>query len=55
MKPTTIQRHRLIRREFNKLIGTMPVMRLYVVLGERFGLSDETVRQILSRKNKPPN
>ena len=54
MKPTTIQRHRLIRREFNKLVGTMPVMRLYLVLGEKFGLSDETVRQILKKKH-PPN
>ncbi len=34
------------------LLGTMPVMKIYVVLGEQFGYSDETIRRIL--RKKPP-
>jgi len=50
MKPTTIKRHNLVRQEANKLLGTMPVMRMYVQLGEQFGLSDSTIRLILAKK-----
>ena len=53
MRPTTIKRHQLIRTEFNKLVGTMPVMHIYIRLGEQFGMSDETIRHILA-KNHPP-
>ena len=52
MKETTIKRHRLIREEFNRLAGTKPLLKIYIDLGERFGLSDETIRQILHKK--PP-
>ena len=53
MRPTTIKRHAQIRKAFLKLIGTMPVMKIYVQLGEQFNLSDETIRRIL-RKKRPP-
>ena len=51
MRPTTIKRHQLIRTEFNKLVGTMPVMDIYVRLGEQFGMSDEWIRKILAKKH----
>ena len=50
MRPTTIQRHQRIRQEANKLLGTMPAMRLYIQLAEQFGLSDERIRKILAKK-----
>ena len=53
MRPTTIKRHQLIRTEFNKLLGTLPVMDIYVRLGEQFGMSDETIRHILAKKHPP--
>ena len=53
MRPTTIKRHQLIRTEFNKLVGTMPVMDIYVRLGEQFGMSDEWIRKILAKKHPP--
>ena len=52
MKPTTKQRYKRIREAAGELYGTMPVMRIYTAIGEKFGLSDETIRQILSKK--PP-
>ncbi len=50
MRPTTLKRHNLIRQEANKLLGTMPAMRLYIQLAEQFGLSDERIRKILAKK-----
>ena len=52
MRQTTIKRHSLVRKEANKLLGTMPVMRMYVQLGEQFGLSDSTIRLILAQKRR---
>ena len=53
MRPTTILRHKLIRQAFNELAGTMPLLKIYLQIGERFGLSDETIRQILHKKHPP--
>ena len=53
MKETTKKRYRRIREEFNKLAGKMPLLQIYIVLGEFFGLSDETIRQILHKKHPP--
>jgi len=53
MRPTTIKRHAQIRKAFLKLIGTMPVMKIYVQLGEQFGMSDEWIRKILAKKHPP--
>ena len=53
MKETTIKRHRLIREEFNKLAGTMPLLKIYIVLGEKFAMSDEYIRKILHKKAPP--
>ena len=53
MRPTTIQRHRLIREEFNRLAGTMPLLQIYIVLGEKFAMSDEYIRKILHKKAPP--
>lgn len=52
MRPTTILRHKLIRQAFNELAGTMPLLQIYVVLGEKFAMSDEYIRKILHKK--PP-
>ena len=52
MKETTIKRHRMIRAAFNELAGTMPLLKAYIVLGERFAMSDEYIRKILHKK--PP-
>ena len=53
MRPTTIKRHAQIRKAFTQLLGTMPVMKIYVRLADQFNLSDETIRRIL-RKKRPP-
>ena len=53
MKEMTIKRHALIRRAFKKMLGTMPVMRIYLKLSEQFGLSDERIRKILGKKSSP--
>lgn len=52
MRATTAERYRHIRREFYQLLGTMPLMQIYIVLAEQFHLSDETIRQIVHKK--PP-
>ena len=52
MKATTMERHKKIREAFLLLVGTMPLMKIYVVLGEQFGFSDDTIRKILHKK--PP-
>ena len=52
MRPTTARRYRLIRESAAKLYGTMPVMKIYLQLAERFNLSDEHIRRIL--RKKPP-
>ena len=52
MRTTTIERHRHIRCEFYKLLGTKPLMQIYTDLAEQFHLSDETIRQIVHKK--PP-
>ena len=53
MRATTILRHKLIREAY-KALPPMPAMKAYTRLGLQFGLSDETIRQIL-QKNHPPN
>ncbi len=53
MRPTTIERHKRIRRAFNELAGKMPAMRIYAHLGEQFCLSDERIRKILAKKAPP--
>ena len=53
MRQTTIDRHKRIREAFNRLSGTMPAMKIYVILGRQFGYSDEHIRRIL-RKKPPP-
>jgi hypothetical protein len=52
MKEMTLKRHALIRCAFKKMLGTMPVMRIYLELSEQFGLSDETIRKILGKKER---
>ena len=56
MRPTTAKRYAKIRQAAAELYGTMPVMKIYLELADRFNLSDETIRQILSKNNKnaPP-
>ena len=56
MRQTTIKRYAQIRQAASELYGKMPVMKIYLVLADRFNLSDETIRQILSKSNKnaPP-
>ena len=53
MRPTTERRYDRIRQAAGELYGTMPVMKIYLELGERFNLSDEHIRRIL-RKKRPP-
>jgi Mor family transcriptional regulator len=53
MRHTTAKRYAMIRQAAGELYGTMPVMKIYVELGERFNLSDEHIRRIL-RKKRPP-
>ena len=55
MKPSTQKRYLRIRKAAAELYGTMPVMLIYARLAEQFDLSEEWIRKILSRKNKPPN
>ena len=52
MRATTILRHKLIRKAFNELAGTMPLTLIYIRLGEQFGMNDDYIRQILHKK--PP-
>ena len=51
MRPTTERRYARIRQAASELYGTMPVMKIYLELADRFGLSDEWIRHILSGKN----
>ena len=51
MRPTTERRYARIRQAAGELYGTMPVMKIYLELADRFGLSDEWIRHILSGKN----
>ena len=51
MRPTTERRYDRIRQAAGELYGTMPVMKIYLELADRFGLSDEWIRHILSGKN----
>ena len=53
MKTTTERRYRRIRKAFNELAGTMPVMRIYAQLAEQFDLSEEWIRKILAKKHPP--
>ena len=55
MKATTQKRYQRIRQAAADLYGTMPVMRIYARLAEQFDLSEEWIRKILAKKNKPPN
>lgn len=43
----------MIREEYKKIVGTMPAMKMYVQLGEKFGMSDERIRKILAKKGPP--
>ena len=49
MKETTRKRYAQIRKAAGELYGTMPFMRIYVELADRFALSDERIRKILQR------
>ena len=42
----------MIRAAYNEL-PPMSAMRAYVVLGEKFCLSDERIRKILAKKHPP--
>ena len=53
MKPSTIARYRRIRAERNRLLGRMPVMKMYARLAETFELSVEQIRKILAKKHPP--
>jgi hypothetical protein len=53
MKPTTLRRYQRIRRAFNQLAGTMPIMQIYAALAEQFGYSDESIRKILHTYHPP--
>ncbi|MBQ6984099.1 MAG: hypothetical protein IJQ20_04135 [Paludibacteraceae bacterium] len=53
MRETTKKRHQAVREAY-KALPPMPAMKAYVLLGERFGLSDDHIRRIL-RKKHPPN
>ena len=53
MRPTTERRYARIRQAASELYGTMPVMKIYLELADRFNLSDEHIRRIL-RKKRPP-
>ena len=52
MRETTRKRYAKIRKAAAELYGTMPVMRIYTELAEKFGLSDESIRQILAKNKK---
>ena len=52
MRPTTERRYRRIRKAFNELAGTMPVMRIYARLAEQFDLSEERIRKILRSEER---
>ena len=49
MRTTTIQRHRRIRNEATRLLGTMPAMHIYAHLAEKFGYSEERIRKIIAK------
>ena len=51
MRATTKRRYARIRKAAGELYGKMPVMKIYLELADRFGLSDEWIRHILSGKN----
>ena len=53
MRETTKKRHERIRQAAAHMYGTMPAMKLYVALGEDFGMSDEQIRKILAKKRPP--
>ena len=48
MRETTKKRHKAVREAY-KALPPMPAMKAYVLLGERFGLSDEWIRKILAK------
>ena len=52
MRETTRKRYAKIRKAAAELYGTMPVMRIYTELAEKFGLSDERIRKILAKIKK---
>lgn len=52
MRETTKKRHERIRQAAAHMYGKMPVMKLYVALGEDFGMSDEQIRKILAHRNR---
>ena len=52
MKEMTRKRYAKIRKAAAELYGTMPVMRIYTELADKFGLSDESIRQILRKNQK---
>ena len=43
MRETTKKRYERIRQAAAHMYGKMPVMKLYVALGEDFGMSDEQI------------
>ncbi len=53
MRETTKKRYERIRQAAAHMYGKMPAMKLYVVLGEDFGMSDERIRKILAKKHPP--
>ena len=53
MKPSTLARYKRIRAERNRLLGTMPVMKIYEHLAKMFDLSVERIRKILQKKHPP--
>ena len=52
MRETTKKRHQAVREAY-KALPPMPAMKAYVVLGERFGLTDEAIRKIMAKKHPP--
>lgn len=44
-------RNRAIIRDFKQLLGTLPVMDIYLRLGDKYYLTDETVRKIIRHRH----
>jgi hypothetical protein len=55
MKATTMARYAQIHRRACEIMGTMPAMEMYAILGSEFALSEERIRKILPIfRKKPP-
>ena len=53
MREMTQKRYQRIREAAGRLYGTMPAMKIYLLLSEQFALSDERIRKILAARFRP--